>query len=504
MKIKYNIILSVLFGAISLLFTSCYKDIGNYDYDKLPTIVVDAQDIVHATQFETIKVPVSVDLDGYPEKDFAFSWRIWSDAIGGDTMKKVISTSKDLEYEVNDAPGKYSLVLTVKNKKTNVDNYKELKLMVQGVISAGWMVLHEKDGKTDFDLIMSPFFSPSYSKDIVLNNLYEAVNGEQLEGRGVKISSYFALGRYQYVVILTENGGVRLNAISMQKVYDLPTLMLDKKPLKPENYHYFSYYWCLGRGSEVIISDGRFYINKLLGNGFTEPVFRDGGNYKASPWTPKWMWTFESIIYDELGGRFLAVESEKLAINSLPSANGRLFDWNNMHSTLRYMETGFRNYEYALMKDWTSNEHKLYVFDFDVKTNFDIAMYSANACPDLDNAKHFALGQRGNVFYYATANDIYQYDYAGTNTGDKVYSVGPDETITGMKIFKSTVDRYITSHPYDNKVLILSTYNESTKEGKIYMYYINESNGRIDKSSQKVLGGFGKILDMEYNFPKYG
>ena len=36
------------------------------------------------------------------------------------------------------------------------------------------------------------------------------------------------------------------------------------------------------------------------------------------------------------------------------------------------------------------------------------------------------------------------------------------------------------------------------------MYYINVSNGTIDVSSEKVFSGFGKIIDMEYNFPKYG
>ena len=74
-----------------------------------------------------------------------------------------------------------------------------------------------------------------------------------------------------------------------------------------------------------------------------------------------------------------------------------------------------------------------------------------------------------------------------------------DEKITGMKIFKPCIHRFIPNHPYNNKVLILSTYNESKKEGKIYMYYINEVNGMIDIASEKVFEGFGEILDMEYN-----
>ena len=82
-----------------------------------------------------------------------------------------------------------------------------------------------------------------------------------------------------------------------------------------------------------------------------------------------------------------------------------------------------------------------------------------------------------------------------------------NEKITGMKILKPNVSFSRTvklEHAYSNKVLILSTYNESAKEGKVYMYYINESNGTIDRSSEHVITGFGEILDMDYNWAKYG
>ena len=36
------------------------------------------------------------------------------------------------------------------------------------------------------------------------------------------------------------------------------------------------------------------------------------------------------------------------------------------------------------------------------------------------------------------------------------------------------------------------------------MYHIDASNGAIDLASEKVFDGFGEILDMEYNYPKWG
>ena len=51
--------------------------------------------------------------------------------------------------------------------------YKQIHLVVQGSITEGWMVLQEKDGKTDFDLIMSPYFSNRVTQDEILHDVYK-------------------------------------------------------------------------------------------------------------------------------------------------------------------------------------------------------------------------------------------------------------------------------------------------------------------------------------------
>ena len=369
----------------------------------------------------------------------------------------------------------------------------------------------EKEGKTDFDLIMSPYFSNRVENDEILHNVYETVNGEALPGRGVVIGSYYCIGRYQNVIVLTDKGGARLSAITMQKTFDMSTLVLDLSSWKPESYIFWQYYWSPGRfGYDAIVSNGRFYeYSAIRSTGFTtytEPILKDGLTYKASPYAPKWFDYYQGILYDEIGGRFLGIEKNTWILKELAVATTtQPFDWGNMHASLRYMETGYNNYEYGLFEDWDTKKMTLCVFNFDTKPNIGVGKYPADNCPELEKAKYFAVGSLGPVFLYATDRDIYRYDYNGTNTGEKLYTLAQaDEKITGMKIFKPCIHRFIPNHPYNNKVLILSTYNESKKEGKIYMYYINEVNGMIDIASEKVFEGFGEILDMEYNYPKYG
>ena len=500
-----------LFISLLIIVTACYDDMGNYDYSSLPDVAITAKDTAYATQFKTLDLSADINLDGGSETDYEYSWRIWSNDIGGVDKQKVIGDTRNLVYEVSEIPGSYTLVLTVCNKHTQVKTYKQIHLVVQGSITEGWMVLQEKDGKTDFDLIMSPYFSNRVTQDEILHDVYKTINGESLAGRGVKIGSFFCIGRYQNVVVLTDKGGVRLSAITMQKTFDMSTLMLDMSSWKPENYIFWHYYWSPGRfGYDAIVSNGRFYeYSAISSTGFTtytEPILKDGLTYKASPYAPKWFDYYQGILYDEIGGRFLGIEENTWILKELAVATApQPFDWGNMHASLRYMETGYNNYEYGLFEDWDTKKMTLCVFNFDTKPNIGVGKYLADNCPELEKAKYFAVGSLGPVFLYATDRDIYRYDYNGANTGEKLYTLAQtDEKITGMKIFKPCIDRFITNHPYNNKVLILSTYNESKKEGKIYMYYINEVNGMIDIASEKVFEGFGEILDMEYNYPKYG
>lgn len=499
---------------LAIVAAACYDDEGNYDYSTLSAVTVKTKsDTIYVTQFRTLEVPVDIQYEqGMSDEDYDFYWRLWSNDVGGVWNQKTVGETKNLTYEVNEVPGSYSLVLTCHNRITGVDTYKEIYLVVQGIITEGWMVLQEKDGKTDFDLIMSPYFSRRVEQEEILHNVFESVNGVPLEGRGVKISSFFSIGRYQNVVVLTDKGGARLDVVTMQRTYDIATLLQNVEVWEPENYLFYHYYYGASRnGYDAVLSGGRIYFYSVIGSmgftSYTEPIRKDGLTYRAAPFAPCFFGYCNGIIYDELGERFLRIPNDNSwTFQEMPDgASGTHFDLKRIRGTLRYMETGFNNWEYGLFEDRDTHEHILYVFNFTSTSDMDKAMYRADNCPEIQDARHFAVGELGPVFYYATERDIYQYDYLGTNTAKKVYSLAADgEKITHMKIFKPRVHLYFPSHPYNCKILVFSTYNETTKEGKVYMYYINVSNGAIDFSSEKVFEGFGEVLDMEFNFTKYG
>lgn len=483
--------------------TACYKDKGNYDYTPLPEIKVEElADDYSVTQFDTLVIHPQVEEQGL---DLTYSWEVYSNAVSN-TRRIHISDEKDLNYVVNEIPGSYTLVFTVTNRQNDVKTYQMMGLKIQGVITDGWMVLQEKnDGKTDFDILISPFFTNKATKDSHFKDMYESINGEPLEGgRGVKISSFFT-GAYQYVYVLTEQAGVRLSAINMQRMSDLSSMVLDGKPLHPEGYTYLPY-GTMNYFAELLVSDGRFYMSSYNQNTFTEPVTRDGLTYRASPYAPRWIpWVVRAVLYDEEHGRFLMAVNNVTTLQQMTAAPGALFDWNNMHAHLVYLESGFNKYEYAVMEDWTTHQRSVYAINFLADgAAYAVAKYDTKNCPEFDVADCFAIGSRGNVFYYSHEHTVYLYDYSGSNSAKSIMTYPDDEVITHLELQKPNEGFYMKNHPYDNKVLTVVTYSEQKREGKVYMYYVNEANGSIDRSSEKIWDGFGRIIDMEFNYGKYG
>lgn len=500
---------------LSAFVSSCYEDKGNYDYITLPEIKVETKDTVYVTQFTTLELPVEIEWQGnVKESDCDFSWRVYAnDILGTYNQEKDICLSKNLNYEVTEMPGSYTLTLTCHNRNTGVDTYRSVTMIVQGVITEGWMVLYEKDGFSDFDLLMSPYFSDRVKEDKRINKVYESVNHEKLKGRGVSISGFTYGGRYQEVVVVTDAGGARLDAATMQKTYDLSMLTTLMDSYNPETYLFYDYYWSpLRYGFDAIISDGRYYMRSVIPslgyNFYTEPIRSGGMTYKASPYAPKMIEYYEGMIYDEEHDRFLGVRTDGSFLwTELPSNafNGTFFRASDVKGHLRFIGRGFNDREYGLFEDRNTKKQTLFVFDFLHTTNSDKGKYDASGCPELKEAKYFETGLLGPVFYYATDKDIYLYDYSSTNTAQKVYTLAENsEKITGIQLFKPTVDRYYPTHKYNCRVLIISTYNESTKEGKVYMYYVNVSNGTIDVSTEKVFDGFGEIVAMGFNIPIFG
>lgn len=96
--------------------------------------------------------------------------------------------------------------------------------------------------------------------------------------------------------------------------------------------------------------------------------------------------------------------------------------------------------------------------------------------------------------HYADDRNIRLFDYSGSGTpGVACTLANANGKITGIKILKpcASFSRTVKiNHDYNNRVIFVPAYNAASGEGKIHMYYFNESNGQTGLASEKVSGGF--------------
>ena len=275
-----KIIYLFFFIPLMINLAACYDDTGNYDYTDLPDVDIKMQDTVYATQFKTLELTADVDLNDAPESDYEFNWRIWSNEIGGVWEQKEIGNSRNLTYEVAEIPGSYTLVLTVTNKKTEVKTHKQIYLAVQGSITEGWMVLQEKEGKTDFDLIMSPYFSNRVENtDIQKNNYAQLLPGElfeQIEKQSVVVTPVSVKSRgTQQQVQKTSAPKITVDKAKTSRPIAVKEVKVNKQetvpaPVSAKSQANFNHPFHIIVAGGISMKDAEAMANQLKEKGFAE------------------------------------------------------------------------------------------------------------------------------------------------------------------------------------------------------------------------------------------
>ena len=114
-------ILSVFTIVASLSLISCFSDDSvDQDYSFADFVVSGIESEYTKTSYVGDKLEISPIVEtAFPESDVAYEWMLLSDKTGtitekGDTIQPtVISQEKNLNYEVNLAPGTYQLRFTI-------------------------------------------------------------------------------------------------------------------------------------------------------------------------------------------------------------------------------------------------------------------------------------------------------------------------------------------------------------------------------------------------------
>src|SRR4030095_4124072 len=165
-KMKKNVRFLIIAVLTMFLWSSCSKDLGNYNYTDPnvitittdmanvdPTVVVTNDSIV-VKQNDSLRVNILFS-QTRPSNDLSFEWSITqSVAANGNPAQYIVGNTQQLRTKINLSPNLYKLVVKVTDRTTGLSFYKFYSLNVDTSPwgGEGWVILQEQASANGCDI----------------------------------------------------------------------------------------------------------------------------------------------------------------------------------------------------------------------------------------------------------------------------------------------------------------------------------------------------------------
>jgi hypothetical protein len=537
----------ILLGATALAFAGCYKDNGNYTYKNLNTTFVDtvqfASQIV-VRQGDVLAVTPAF-VNGVDPTKLTYEWRITKveytpDPITGKYTDTVLSTKQNLSANMYFSPGSYMLRLHVFDPANgNVTQIVNRPLTISSFAMSGLMLLHGDATSCDISILVNTKVNPLLPAgvDSIQRNVFSLTNGKKIEGeaRSINFYNHGAGGSDSKVYAFTyPNGGYRTEFGSLKVSTDYNG-MFSQAP----STNSFTAYGASGANEVLVNNGGVYYQGQIQVAGFIPFGVQsflansvNPGTYVATPYVAMDIDNQTAnnapntaIFYDQNARRFLAAKND----NTVGTFSGIVplggFSLSSAGKWMVYAEPGYSpsqlspyvsKYWYCIMQDvnFTSpispkvGTRRVYIADMgripdpsypgDNTKNLILTsnqrgkiVDTISNATDIDNAKYFAFGNKGNVMYYATDTKIYlSNDYITSNLYYDISTSFPNSVITCMQVFKAA------GQPSDGQIVYVALYDGT--QSTLLQISINGINGQMIGVPKAYTGIAGKINAMNY------
>jgi len=497
-KIYHYITGALMFLLLGLTY-SCKKDLGNYEYTdtampRLDTTGIPANFSIE--RYDVLTINPGIQFNTADTARLNYEWLLYKAVSGSVTEPpavKVVGTSRRLRAAIGEPVGSYQLELIVTDTKNDLKHNVVFNLSVTTNLEYGLMVLHAKNNTGDVDFLITRNAVPLANTDRWLKNIYSQSQGMSLPGEPRFIEqSRKSNSTENWINVASSTNITRVSGADFSFIRENNGYFLRPgEIINPQAYvlSTTSFY-------DMLINNNKMYfINSAdpLGAIFPGAVT---GDYSLAPFIAEASsGSILGAVYDTKRLKFMhPVTSNVMVDFRIPAATTQPFDLTNIGKTIIGMDRGFSGQTLSFFKDLTGNGRWLYVTNFNKADDglMAVARYDMTALPDVTNATIFRSSEYGYAAFYATAHDVYLYDYAGTNTAKKAFSVPVAETITCMKLFKPKPNFNLTAT--DGRLLYLGTWDGSV--GRVYELRINAVSGEIEPAALNKFEGFGKVLDI--------
>ncbi len=491
------------------VFCACYQDLSTVAYRTIPDIEISGiPDTLETLYGDDIVLEAAVTLGGEEYDSFSYEWAIdFRPGVSKDRM--VIADTPDVTYRVanrpNDAP--YCLSFTATDTQTGLSKTKSCFVYVRSSLGEGILVAHTRDGgaTTDFDLITCKAATYGYNMDAprYTRNIYSLANGEPLEGTVNAVlpvvRSDGAVYNETLILVGTDSHLYALDPLTFIIAKQDGTLFNGLKETTLNVRNLINY----GQIMTAAQIGRQLYLNI----GHTNNIFNKAG-YAGVPsdvFTPTnvgYAYAVQQsdiVFFNEAEGRFYYMHSQFSGYGSF-SASSEIVPADLSGGKSLWAGAGKNGTAAFLIEDRTGSHHIIYT----EPTKNILTYYALDDSQWHSDVKYYAFCDNSEILFMASDKKIYSVAVIGGTPAYRELTWKPDdadEIITGIKFYTQgwygthgyDVASYRFQLPTNRLQIVISTYNESTGEGKIYLRPFNVSTGLFTFKDNGVYGGFGKI-----------
>lgn len=494
--IKYIISFIFVVG----IFSSCFEDKGNYEYEEIGEALIkaipgvtDNGNRLVCLENEQIKLVPELEFKaGTTASDYEFVWFRYPKNPQGTSghyeQADTLAMTQNLDYRIVDSPRDYWLVLKVKNKNTGALTQLKFEFIISAV--NGWMVLDENgNGEGDLQIIRDKDVVAGGDGRVVKD--YFSLNND---GKKIQKGRFMAVCDYRSnFYVYTDDGAYILDASTYKEregitYTDLFSSVVTLSAVNPQAQCYDT----KGGNTEILVNDHKVYTVSYRMMGQTQFTESAGvADYAAAPAIAPIRVTGNTncaVLFDIKNNRFLTVGT--WGNLNAPISVGGAFNTGEIDPELEfvYMNEGKDGETCLIMKDENGNPYllraNLVTSDPVAVANLDLSQLT-----DIKQANCYAFGIRGDFVFYATDSKVYTWRY-GKDSATEFLTVGAGEKIIQMKLYVNPSDNSM-----NGKLLFVAT--QKGNEGKVYKVLFNEMSGLPLETPQEYTG-FGIIKDMYY------
>ena len=419
----------------------------------------------------------------------------------------------------------YKLVYEVRDNTTDIIQEQVFDVTVMSPFGSGLIVCDTKDEMTsDVSLIMAYNFTDSYRKeqDTVMRNLFSSVNGRKINGVATAVrSTTYQVNRS--LTIGTDHTLDRVDPFNYSYIDGNGDMFV----IDPGQYNVTTIGYDPQIGAELLAITGKIYPRSMQQDNKVYSYYLQTSDmsdyYMGIFYRPAWE---NGIGFDEKNGRLLEFDSDdqlKVFISAKIPADAP-FDQNKLQGfTCLAMFSCYDSQMHIILKEIAPKTGKaktngkiysyitLRTYDPETDNGKPLKIIDLNSFPEIQDARFFEGTETQNVIYYATSTKIYSINLAIANPLVTLEYTAPEgEEITSMmawKEYQGKVD-YTNPNPNadaddkvievsnNNRMIVLSTYNPSSREGFVRTVAIATlGTGTLEKNRELhgEFGGFGRI-----------